>query len=74
MYKENKVKAIVSSVLFSLFCSFLCYFCLDFASKNPDKIEALEITLIIMPLLIIVSLIYQFGKYVIADSQKSNKK
>lgn len=74
MYKESKIKAIVSSLLFSLFCSFLCYFCLDFASKNPDKIDALEITLIIMPLLIIFSMCYQFGKYIISDSQKKGCK
>lgn len=74
MYKESKIKAIISSILFTLFCSFLCYFCLDFASKNPDKIDALEITLIIMPILFIVSMMYQLGKYVIIDSKKSNKK
>ena len=74
MYQESKIKALISSILFTLFCSFLCYFCLDFASKNPDKIDALEITLIIMPILFIVSMMYQLGKYVIIDSKKSNKK
>lgn len=74
MYKESKIKAIVSSIIFTLFSSFLCFFCLDFASKNPDKIDSLEITLIIMPILFIVSMMYQLGKYVILDSQKFKKK
>lgn len=74
MHKESKIKAIISSIIFTLFCSFLCYFCLDFASKNADKIDAMEMTLIAMPLLFIMSMMYQLGKYVIIDSQKSNKK
>lgn len=74
MYKESKIKAIVSSIFFTLFCSFLCYFCLDFASKNPDKIDALDITLIVMPILFIISMMYQLGKYVISDNRKTKKK